>query len=110
MSPITLLLLPIIIGIILSMLALAPRQRFLIAIGLVVLLLILIPALLLPVVIGLIICLLALLPPLHTLSKLSATVRLSLAFILGLTSFTILCGSMTYFGAYQSYAAGEYHY
>jgi hypothetical protein len=87
-----------------------PRKRIFIAIGVIMLLFYLIPPLLIPAGLGLIMALPAFIHPLHRLGEKFPTVRLSLAFVLGLTSFTIFYGSVTYDMAHHSFTAGEYRY
>ena len=111
MIPLSLLLILIVSAIIFFMLVLAPpRIRIFIAFGVTVLLFYIIPPLLIPVGLGLFMALFTLIPPFHWLGKNFPIVRLSLAFLLGLTSFTILYGSITYALAHYNFAAGEYQY
>jgi len=66
--------------------------------------------LLLPTCVGFFVSLLTLIPPLRLAAQNSATFRLLLAFILGLTSFSLLYGIYTYVAAHASYHLGDMQY
>ncbi len=67
-------------------------------------------ALLIPMCIGFLISLLAYLPPLNSLGRSSVTLRLLLAFSLGLTTFITLYGTITYIAAHNAYHLGTFEY
>jgi len=60
--------------------------------------------------VGILVSLLALIPPLRAIAQGFPTIRLLVAFTLGLTSFAILYGSQTYLLAHSAYHSGTLLY
>jgi len=65
---------------------------------------------LIPIGVGMLMSLLMLLPPLRAIAQGFPTIRLLVAFTLGLTSFAILYGSQTYLLAHSAYHSGNFQY
>jgi hypothetical protein len=66
--------------------------------------------LIIPMCIGFFISLLAYLPPLNSIGRISATLRLLLVFSLGLATFIIFYGTITYIAAQYTYHMGTWQY